>query len=160
MNEANAKDLAEFARHAIRFSLLDYTSIRSWGDTILSSQAVSPLWAIELACAKASDVDDHLRHVPGTASEDLAVCLFCALLRRRWHARQLTIGDVRDAGWYLHINDLLPPMNGESDWGVVLECEGEEFDDWWRTKDHMDASITEKLAPYAEYELLLPPWVP
>lgn len=128
---------------------------------MVSSQDAPPLWAIDLACASASDVDDHLRHVPGTSSGDLAVCLFCALLRRRWRGRHLTIADVRAAGWNLHVKGLLPPGDGgTADWGVVLECECEEFDDGWRTEGQMGVSIAEKLAPYGQYESLLPPWIP
>jgi hypothetical protein len=154
-------DLADFAGQALEFGLLAPAAIVAWADGIIAAESMPPLWAIELSLAP-DDVHEmivRLRNVPETPTDVLPRYLFLALLRREWYRGTLTVGKVRRIGWKLHCADAIPTLTENVDWGVVLECEGEEFDEGWRSEREMRASINEKLAPYQVYEPLLPAWV-
>jgi hypothetical protein len=155
----NPRDLAEFALLALRFRILAAATVIEWADGIIESgDASPPSWVIDLALAKPNTVEDALKRVPGEAHAELPIRLFLALVRRRWQSGRLSIGDVRGIGWRLHGELTLPTPDGQADWGVCLEAEGEELDEGWRTEDDLRISIDEKLAEYSDVEPALPDW--
>ena len=154
-----AKDIAEFARIGLRFQVLPLSSVVAWADIMILEGDIPDNWLMDLATAKDGlTADSLLRQLPGESQFQLPVCLFLALVRRRWRAGQLTIGQVRGIGWTLHCESALAKPDGQADWGVCLEVEGEEFDEGWRTKNSLRISIEEKLAVYSEFEQFIPTW--
>ena len=154
----NQRDLAEFALLGLRFRIPATASVVEWADGIVAAGDASPSWVIDLALAKPNTVEDALKRVPGETQADLPIRLFLALVRRRWQSGRLSIGDVRGIGWLLHCESALPTPDGQSDWGVCLEVEGEELDEGWRTEADLCISIDEKLAEYSGVEPTLPDW--
>jgi hypothetical protein len=156
----SSRDLADFARKAIEFRLLGPTAVVTWADSMIAAEDAPPSWAIELSLTPddAHEMISRLRQVPGTPTDSLPMYLFLGLLRRKWMDGDITVGQMRGIGWQLHSADAIPTPDGKTDWGILLECEGEEFDEGRRSGPEIAASIDEKLQPYEEYERLLPAW--
>lgn len=158
--ETNAKDLAELARLGLRFGVVSPAAIIAWADGLIAAGAIPEPWLIDLALATQPDgIEDALRRVPGEAQADLSTRLLLTLVLRRWRAGRIDIDVVRGVGWWLHCEEALAAPDGQADWGVCLEVEGEEFDEGWRTEDDLRRSINEALAEYAWLEAQLPSWV-
>jgi hypothetical protein len=153
------KDLAEFARLGLRFQVLPLSSIVAWADIMILEGDIPDNWLMDLATVKDGlTADSLLRQLPGESQFQLPLCLLLALVHRRWRAGQLTIGQVRGIGWDLHCESVLPKPDGQGDWGVCLEVEGEEFDEGWRTENSLRKSIDETLSVYSEFEQFIPAW--
>jgi hypothetical protein len=135
MSTAKLKDLAEFARKAIRFGLLEVTVVRDWGDLIIEAESHPPFWAIELACSTYGTVDFLLSEVPGIARDGVAITMFCARLRKHWRTGQIPIREIRRIGWTLHEENALPKDEWSCDWGELIEYEYEEFVAGWRSEE-------------------------
>lgn len=156
---ANHRDIAEFARLGLRFHLLAASAITAWAEGVVAEVDVPEPWLIDLALAVTPEaIEDALGRVPGDPQADLAIRFFLALVLRRWRSGSLTIGDVRGIGWELHRDSALPTPDGQADWGVCLEVEGEELGQGWRTEGELRASIDEKLAEYSDLEAAIPAW--
>jgi hypothetical protein len=67
-------------------------------------------------------------------------------------------GNRAPTSWSAFFSRAIPEPDGQADWGVCLEVEGEDFDEGRRTEDEMRESIDEKLAQYADLEGLLANW--
>lgn len=157
--EPNGKDLAEFARLALRFRILPRSSVTTWADGIIAQTDCPAPWLIDLAMADdAESMEQALRYVPGETQTDLPIRLFLALVYRQWSSGSLSIEHIRKIGWSLHCELALPSHDGQADWGVCIEVECEELDAGWRTEDDLRASIEQKLAQYSDLEGKLPAW--
>ena len=157
--EPNQKDFAEFALLGLRFRILTPAAVIAWADGIIAQTDNPAAWVIELAMATADTIEDELKRVPGKGQIGLSLHLFLALVFRRWRSGTLTIEDACIIGWSLHCESALPRPKGQSDWGVRLSCELDEFEDGLRTEDELRNSIDEKLADYFSVDRMLPTWV-
>jgi hypothetical protein len=154
-------DLALFALRAIELSLLAPTAVITWADGVILAEDEPQEWVFELSLAPRDDPHEmivRLRHVPGVPNERFAMQLVLGLLHREWRRSRLTVGQVRSMGWRLHTRGSLVALEGEADWGVILECECEELDEGRVSEREIRESIDGKLALYEQFERLLPPW--
>jgi len=149
----NHKDLAEFARLALRYNLLGGPPVVAWADSVIAESEYAPTWAIDLALARPQVLEEALRADPGEPQGDLPVRLLLALVRRLWRSAGLTIGQVRGIAW-----DLYRASPDQFLWGACLEVEGDLFDAGYGTEEDLRASIGEKFAPYEVDDAMLPAW--
>ena len=152
------RDLAEFAQLGLRYGLLCLAQVQRWADTVIAERAEPPPWAIELATAELNDTIHLLNSVPGKASVGLPLNLLVGLVHRKWRKGDLSIQRVKEIGWQLHLEDQLPQPETGGDWGTVLYCEYEDFEQGYRTAAQMQAAVEEKVTPWAAYEGHLPVW--
>jgi hypothetical protein len=152
------KELAEFALLGLRVGLLTPDQVRSWADGIIANSPEPPAWALDLSTADLPEMISLLNAVAGERSGERPLHLVGSLLRRQWRHGELPLRRVEEIGWQLHLEDRLPSPEVGGDWGVVLYCEYEEFEQGYRTEAEMRASVEEKLGRYAEYEGELPVW--
>lgn len=154
------RDLADFARRAIEFNLISPVAVIAWADEIIAAEDAPPLWAIELSLAPA-DADGiiaRLRQVPGVPNDGVPIHLFLALVDREWLRGRLTINKVGRIGWQLHNENAIPTSAEQADWGLVVDSLLTYLDEGFCTKIQVETSIDELLAPYGQYEHLLPAW--
>jgi hypothetical protein len=156
--EITDRDMAEFCQLGLRLGVLPLEAVRAWADDVLVSRDEPPAWAFDLACADLAEAISALGAVPGQPTADVPIRLLIALVRRRWHGGQLSVQQVQTIGWQLHLEDRLPQPVAGGDWGVVLFCEYEEFEQGFRTEAQLRSSIDAKLQPYAADEPHLPKW--
>jgi hypothetical protein len=152
------RDLADFAQLGLRYGLLTPKQIQAWADRVLLERAEVPTWAVELSIAELNEMIHLLGTVPGQTTGDLHLCLLTALIYRQWRSGDLSLQRVMEVGWRLHLEDRLPHPPDGGDWGVVLYCQYEEFEQGYRSEAELNASVQEKLDPYGTYEGGLPDW--
>jgi hypothetical protein len=153
------KDVAEFALLGLNFQVLTLDAVSAWVDEILLTISEPPKWAIELSTADLNEAIHWLKEVPGVTTDDSPAKLLVGLVRRRWKEGRLSAAQVSRIGFRLHTEGLLPQPEDKGDWGVVLWCEYEEFEQGYRSEEEIRASVDEKLAIYEEFEKYLPHWI-
>jgi hypothetical protein len=153
------RDIAEFVLLGLNHQVLSLDAVSAWTDEILMSDSEPPRRAIELSTADLNEAIHWLKEVPGVTSDDLPVKLLLGLVRRRWKEGRLSAAQVSGIGFRLGTGGLLPQPEDKGDWGSVLWCEYEEFDQGYRSEAEIKASVNEKLAIYEDYEKYLPHWV-
>jgi hypothetical protein len=153
------REIAEFCLLGLRFAVLPLSAVHAWADEVIATRDEPPSWAIDLRTASVAEALSALNAALGSAANDLPVNLLVALVRRCWQKGELSLRDLKDIGFQLHLDGRLPQPSVGCDWGVVLSCEYEEFEQGYRSDDKMRASVEGKLAPYATYEHRLPGWV-
>jgi hypothetical protein len=153
------RDVAEFCHLGLRLGVLSLADVHAWADDMIVARDEPPTWAIDLSTAELEAAIRALNAVPGKPTTDVPVKLIVALVRRRWSSGQVSLGQVQSIGWQLHGWDRLPLPAVGGDWGVVLYCEYEEFEQGYRTDSQMRNSVDDKLAPYAEFEQMIPEWI-
>lgn len=159
MRELESQDVATLSTLARRFGLIDTAAIVAWADSIIADTDETPYWAIELALARPDNVDALLDQTPGDRSDDLAHIAFLALLWHHWGNGHVSINEVHVIGRKMHFEGLFPGYPDEIDWGIVLDCEFDEYVEGFRTEKDMRDSITEKLSHYEQYKDLIPTWI-
>jgi hypothetical protein len=152
------QDIAEFCQLGLRLGVLSQDAVRAWADDVIMTRANPPAWALDLSTADLAQAISALNAVPGKPTADVPIQLLVALVRRRWQRGQLSLQQVQNIGWQLSLQDRLPQPAAGGDWGVVLFCEYEEFEQGYRTEAEMWTSVEEKLASYAAFEQDLPGW--
>ncbi len=154
----STKDLAEFARLGLHLDLLKHSAVVEWADELIREGDVPPVWLIDVSLSDSESVDRTLSKAPGVFDEQLPIRMIHALVRHRWSSGSFTISGIRRLGWRVYIETSSLTSESQPHWGLVLEVEGEEFDNEWWSEEDRRRSIEEKLAPYAEFEKLLPNW--
>ena len=151
--------LADFASDAVHFELLEPAKVIAWADSLIAGSEMPPPWMMDLSLADQSDplaVRAALREVPGESDVAQSVRLLNALVLREWRHGNLTIGRVRGIGWQLYRSEF--ERHELSQWGVVVECEGENLDEGYISEGTMREIIDRELAPFENDVRRLPPW--
>jgi hypothetical protein len=160
--EISNSDIANFLREGISLGLIKPQAAIDWADTVIADSNEAPEWAINLALSHGDRaVLDNLSSFAGYKLSADALYLLIGFVKWRWDARSLDFQLVRRFGFELHMRGLLDESPTEADWGVVLECESEEFDEGYRSKEEMEESIGEKLARYESHTTYVKdiPWL-
>ena len=153
------KATAELLRYAFRYSLVDLSAIRSWGDSLIEQCEVAPEWLIDVALANGRDADTLLKRVPDDDVADDFTPLLCAMLLSCWRDGSISIGNVRSLGWELHMANLLPEIvDGFANWGVTLEVQAESLDEGWVTEAEIRDLIASQLSQYEPIIQEIPEW--
>lgn len=153
------KPIADFARIGLQHGLLSVQDVIAWADGLIDGSDSPPEWLINLAMARPNDIDQLLQQVPGESDVDLAINLLMGLLNRRWQSKNVAIMNVCKISWSLHAEYERPKNKGVGDWGCVLNHYVEEIEAGLRTTTELEASITERLQEYSDFERALPDWV-
>src|SRR5687768_13830818 len=151
--------LADFASEAIHLDLLKPAQVVVWADLLIAECQMPPVWMIDLALV--DPLDPHavimaLRGVPGESHSDHTIALLNGLVFREWQRGNLTIGQVRGIGWTLFRKEF--EERDLTQWGVVVECNGEYLDEGYLSEDDMRDLIDGELAKFEEESQRLPQW--
>jgi hypothetical protein len=145
------RDFAEFAQLGLRFGLLTPANVRGWADRVIADRHEPPSWAIELAVADLNEMISWLNSVPGHTSPGGPINLVLGLMWHEWRSGSLSLQRVRDIGRQWSMNDQLPLPADGGDWGAVLDCLYEEFEQGYRSEAKLRAFVSEALGPYEAY---------
>jgi hypothetical protein len=151
--------LADFASDAVHFELLEPAKVIAWADSLIAGSELPPPWMMDLSLVDQSDplaVRAALREVPGESDFGQSIRLLNGLVLREWRRKKLTIGQVRGIGWQLCRSEF--ERQDLSQWGVVVECEGDSLDEGYISEATMREIIDRELAPFEHDARRLPPW--
>jgi hypothetical protein len=141
--------LADCASYALRFKLIEPAKIVAWADALIAESELPAPWMIDLSLVDKSDphaVLVLLRQVPGEPKLQDSLALLSALVLREWRSGRLTIGEVRGFGWELY--RIYPERLDLTEWGVVVECKGEELDAGYMSDAEMRGVIENELGRF------------
>ena len=143
--------LASAFRWALRFGVIERREVIKWADDQIAEQDDPDYWFIEVSTSQQRDLEGRLSEAPGGLDEQDALNQFLGLVHQQWHQSQLMIGALRGIGWVLHCDGLLESPEGEGDWGVALECIGEELDEGWSTEADFREYASKSLQHYVAF---------
>jgi len=138
---------------SLKFGLeiIERHEVIAWADQLILAQDEPEFWLIDLSTSPLDDIESKLLERSDGLADHEALNQFLGYVSQLWENGEITVGSLRSIGWNLHCEGVIEWTDESADWGVTLECIGEELEEGWIAESTFREFASESLQRYKPF---------